>query len=66
MKNSDITLHVTMAPDAAIALSKFVKTAEFDHYRAIAETEKEAFAMVSASHSLRCALANQGYTKRAI
>ena len=64
MKTSDITLHVTMTPDAAIALSNFVKNAEFKHYRTIAKTEKEAFAMVSASHSLRCALVNQGHTKR--
>jgi hypothetical protein len=48
-----------------MALSNFVKNADFKHYRTVVETEKEAFAMVSASHSLRCALANQGYTKRA-
>ena len=64
MKQNDITLHVTLAPDAAMALAHFLKSAAFNDYKSITGNEKGAYAMVSAAHALRTALVTQGYTQR--
>jgi hypothetical protein len=64
MKNSDITLHLTLSRETAIGLYRFLNAANHEHYKNIIGNEKDAFLMTSASHAVLAALINQGHTKR--
>ncbi len=61
-----IALVLTMegAPFEAWAFAQFLKRATWDHYRSLAMSDDEAYAMQRQGERMRLALAEQGYAPR--
>ena len=53
-----------MTPDQAFAFAQFLKRALWDHYRALAVSDEEAYDMQFLGERLREAFAKQGYAPR--
>ena len=51
-------------PEEAWAFAQFLKRAGWDHYRAVALSADEAYAMQALAERLRRAFAEQGYAPR--
>ena len=61
---SALVLTVEGAPFEAWAFAQFLKRATWDHYRSLAVSDDEAYAMQRQGERLRRALAEQGYAPR--
>ncbi len=59
-----LVLTVEGTPFEAWAFAQFLKRATWDHYRRLAVSDNEAYAMQCQAERLRLALAEQGYAPR--
>jgi hypothetical protein len=61
----EVTITVAFRTEAdACGLAQFLKRAGLSDYRALAENEAEAYAMLRASERVRAALASAGFAPR--
>ena len=63
--SSTLSLYIDpITPDQAFAFAQFLKRALWDHYRALAASDEEAWDMQFLAERLREAFAQQGYAPR--
>ena len=59
-----MTAHIELPENEAWALAEFLKRAGYSHYRQLAASDDEAYAMQDAAEKMRAAFAEKGVAPR--